>query len=422
MSTNNEFASNFIDYAHVLVKRRWTIIKIVTFLVVLTIVITLVMAKTYTSTSIIMVPKSDSELGVSSLSEQISLADLAGLGDESGDAKSLLAILSSRTLNSNTVKEFNLDERWESDYFEDAIEELREKSNFELEEDGSIVIDVSMETDWLATEEEEKEASQLAADVTNFMVSELDRINKRLKSQWARDNRVFIEGRYNEAKNALTDLENEFREYMESTGTVAIQEQTEAAVTIASQIKAEIILAQVDLEVMESSLGKVNPEVQKLQRKIKSFEDQLLLMKYGESSEEDSMSMLSSLRVYPIFKDVPELAVNFRRLEREFMVQGGIYTFLTEQYEQARIREARDTPTLQVLDMAVPHERRSSPQRALTVIMVTILSLIAAVGYVFFLELIEHTTKYDARSATTLESIKSHIRSDLNYIRKDRGN
>ena len=113
MSTNNEFASNFIDYAHVLVKRRWTIIKIVTFLVVLTIVITLVMAKTYTSTSIIMVPKSDSELGVSSLSEQISLTDLAGLGDESGDAKSLLAILSSRTLNSNTVNEFNLDERWE---------------------------------------------------------------------------------------------------------------------------------------------------------------------------------------------------------------------------------------------------------------------------------------------------------------------
>ena len=420
MSTNNEFASNFIDYAHVLVKRRWTIIKIVTFLVVLTIVITLVMAKTYTSTSIIMVPKSDSELGVSSLSEQISLTDLAGLGDESGDAKSLLAILSSRTLNSNTVNEFNLDERWESDYFEDAIEELREKSNFELEEDGSIVIDVSIKTDWLATEEEEKEASQLAADVTNFMVSELDRINKRLKSQWARDNRVFIEGRYGEAKNNLTDLENEYQEYMESTGTVAIEEQTEAAVTIASQVKAEIILAQVDLEVMESSLGKVNPEVQKLQRKIKSYEEQLLSMKYGELSDEDSMNIL--LRVYPIFKDVPELAVNFRRLEREFMVQGGIYTFLTEQYEQARIREARDTPTLQVLDMAVPHERRSSPQRALTVIMVTILSLIAAVGYVFFLELIEHTTKHDARSATTLESIKGHIRSDLKYLRKEKRN
>ena len=421
MSTNNEFATNFIDYAHVLVKRRWTIIKIVTFLVVLTIGITLIMAKTYTSTSIIMVPKSENEMGFSSLSEQIPLADLAGFGAESGEAKSLLAILSSRTLNSNTVKEFNLDERWESDYFEDAVEELREMANFELEEDGSIIIDVSIETVWLATEEEEKEASQLAADVTNFMVSELDRINKLLKSQWARENRVFIEGRYNEAKNDLTDLENELQEYMESTGTIAIEAQTEAAVTIASQVKAEIILTQVELEVMESSLGKVHPEVQKLRRKIKSYENQLQSLKYGELSEEDSINVSVSLRVYPIFKDVPELAVNFLRLEREFSVQGEIFKFLTEQYEQARIRESRDTPTLQVLDLAVPYERRSSPQRALTVIMVTILSLIGAIGYVFFVELIEHTTKYDERSATTLESIKGHIRSDLNYIRKDRG-
>ena len=421
MKTNNEFATNFIDYAHVLVKRRWTIIRIVTIIVVVTIGITLIMPRTYTSTSIIMVPKSENEMGLSLLSEQIPLSALAGLGSEFGEAKSLLAILSSRTLNSNTVKEFNLDERWESDYFEDAVEELREKSNFELEEDGSIIIDISTETGWLATEEGEKEASQLAADVTNFMVSELDRINKKLKSQWARDNRVFIEGRYHEANNALTELEKEFQEYMESTGTIAIREQTEAAVIIASKVKAEIILTQVDLEVMESSLGKVHPEVQKLQRKIKSFEDQLRFIKYGDLSEEDSMHVSASLRVYPIFKEIPELAVNFLRLEREFRVQGEIFKFLTEQYEQARIRESRDTPTLQVLDLAVPLERRSSPQRALTVIMATILSLIGAIGYVFFVELIEHTTKHDERSATTLESIKGHIRSDLNYIRKDRG-
>ena len=112
----------------------------------------------------------------------------------------------------------------------------------------------------------------------------------------------------------------------------------------------------------------------------------------------------------------------FIRLERELEVQGEIFQFLTQQFEQARIQEIRDTPTLQVLDIGIPRERRSSPQRILTVIMVFVLSLILAIGYAFFRELLEHTTRSDKRSASTLESIKVQIRSDLNYIRKDKNN
>ena len=422
MNTNDEVASNFIDYAHVIVKHRWTIIKIVAVAVLVTVIITLIMPKTYTASSSILVPETDDDLGLSALTGKIPFAEFTGLGGEPEAAMSLLAILVSRTLNTNTVKEFNLDERWESKYFEDAILELRDKSIYLLEEDGTIVIDVSIKTGWLSSSDDEREASELAANVVNFMVSELDRINKGLKSQWARNNRVFIEKRYKESEDGLVELEKRIRNFMEENGTVALEEQTKAAIEAAAQVKLEIIMSEVELRVLESSLGNLHPDVLRLQNRKKGLEIELNSLKYGVVSPEDSIDITRSLRVYPIFQEIPKLAVMFIRLERELEVQGEIFQFLTQQFEQARIQEIRDTPTLQVLDIGIPRERRSSPQRILTVIMVFVLSLILAIGYAFFRELLEHTTRSDKRSASTLESIKVQIRSDLNYIRKDKNN
>jgi len=420
MNTNNEFTSNFIDYAHVIVKHRWTIIKIVAIAVLVTVVITLIMPKTFTATSSILVPDEDDGFGLSSFTGKIPLAELAGISGESEEAMSLLAILTSRTLNTKTVKKFNLDERWESKYFEDAIIELRDKSIYELEENGSIVVDISIKTGWFSSSEDEREASELAASVVNFMISELDRINKGLKSQWARNNRVFIEKRYKESLDELDDLDKRIRNFMEENGTIALEEQTIAAIATAAQVKTEIIMTEVELKVLESSLGNIHPDVLRMQNRKKGLEIELNSLKYGVISEEDSIDITRSLRVFPVFQEIPKLAVMFIRLQRELEVQGEIFKFLTQQFEQARIQEIRDTPTLQVLDIGIPRERRSSPQRALTVIMVFVLSLILAIGYAFFRELLEHTTRTDERSASTLESIKGQIRSDLNYIRKDK--
>ena len=274
----------------------------------------------------------------------------------------------------------------------------------------------------MSSSDDEREASDLAANVVNFMVSELDRINKGLKSQWARNNRVFIEKRYKESEDGLVELEKRIRNFMEENGTVALEEQTKAAIEAAAQVKLEIIMSEVELRVLESSLGNLHPDVLRLQNRKKGLEIELNSLKYGVVSPEDSIDITRSLRVYPIFQEIPKLAVMFIRLERELEVQGEIFQFLTQQFEQARIQEIRDTPTLQVLDIGIPRERRSSPQRILTVIMVFVLSLILAIGYAFFRELLEHTTRSDKRSASTLESIKVQIRSDLNYIRKDKNN
>ncbi len=71
----------------------------------------------------------------------------------------------------------------------------------------------------------------------------------------------------------------------------------------------------------------------------------------------------------PTLTDVPELALEFVRLRRNVEIETTVYTMmLVTEHEKARIEEARDTSTLQVLDRAEPPNIRSRPRRKLLVL------------------------------------------------------
>ncbi len=83
---------------------------------------------------------------------------------------------------------------------------------------------------------------------------------------------------------------------------------------------------------------------------------------------------------------VPGLALDYGRLVRDLRVQETLYTLLTSQHEQAKIGEARDTPTVQVLDSAIPAERKSKPSIRLNMMIAGVLSLFLGIFLAFFLE------------------------------------
>jgi uncharacterized protein involved in exopolysaccharide biosynthesis len=86
---------------------------------------------------------------------------------------------------------------------------------------------------------------------------------------------------------------------------------------------------------------------------------------------------------------MPAVGVEFARLMRELKVQETVFTLLTQQFEQAKIAEARDMPTVQVLDRAVPAERKSKPKTVLTSVIVGVLSLFLGIFLAFFLEYLD---------------------------------
>ena len=94
-------------------------------------------------------------------------------------------------------------------------------------------------------------------------------------------------------------------------------------------------------------------------------------------------------RMHPAFVTVPSLVWEYARLWRDVKVQEALYTMLTSQYEQARIAEARDTPSVQVLDPAIPAERKSKPLISLNMLIAGVLALFLGIFLAFFLEYLE---------------------------------
>lgn len=68
----------------------------------------------------------------------------------------------------------------------------------------------------------------------------------------------------------------------------------------------------------------------------------------------------------------PQLRFEEQRLTRQVTVQQDLYLTLRREYETARIEEVNNTPVLTIIDQAAVPGRRIRPQRAITVLLVTL--------------------------------------------------
>lgn len=101
---------------------------------------------------------------------------------------------------------------------------------------------------------------------------------------------------------------------------------------------------------------------------------------------------------------------------REMKIQETVYELLTQQYEQAKIMEAKDTPTVQILDRASPPEKKSIPKRGRIVIYSAIWGVIFGIFLAFFAEWYDKVKKQPEEFAK-ISFWLSEIKKDLNYLK-----
>jgi hypothetical protein len=116
--------------------------------------------------------------------------------------------------------------------------------------------------------------------------------------------------------------------------------------------------------------------------------------------------------------EVPSVGLELARLTRELKIQEAIFEMLTQQYEQAKIQEAKDTPTVQVLDRAVPPEKRSRPKRKIIVLVAGFLSLFASTLYVFSREYLERLHRAGGEDYHKMRTVTQAITGDLAHLKK----
>jgi len=353
--------------------------------------ITLILPKSYRATAVVVPPPEQQDLFALSL-----LSNMPGsIFSQGRDQISLFrAILESRTIFTNISNKHHLENLYDTENIEETINKLEENTDFEVTEEGTIKISVSVSTPFFSDSTDEYEARKTSANLTNEFVIQLDAINRKLASQQSRSNREFIEKRYNDVKLNLAETEDLFMEFQEKYGIIALPKQVEAAIEIAAQFELELGIFEIKTDVLRQSLGENHPEVQRSQLELELLRKKI--QTFMESSSFIAIDSTDTRKLFPFFSDVPHLGKKFIRVKRELEVQNLIYEFITQEFERAKIEEARDTPTVQVIDIAIPPIKKHRPRRSLLVLFATFLSSITYIAIILGKDSLKSFSSFDS--------------------------
>ena len=339
--------------------------------------ITLILPKSYRATAVVLPPPEQQDFFALSLLSNMP-GDIFGQGQ---DQISLFrAILESRTIFTNISNTHHLEILYDTENIEETIEKLEAYTDFEVTEEGTIKISVSVSTPFFPDSTDEYEARMTSAKLTNEFVIQLDAINRKLASQQSRSNREFIEKRYNDVKLNLAETEDLFMEFQEEYGVIALPKQVEAAIEIAAAFELELGIFEIKTDVLRQSLGENHPEFQRSKVELELLRNKIKTLL--ESSPSFAVDSIVTKKLFPFFSDVPHLGKKFIQVKRELEVQSLIYEFITQEFERAKIEEARDTPTVQVIDIAIPPIKKHRPLRSLLVLFAAFLSSITYIAII----------------------------------------
>jgi len=365
-STESMPENNFtiIDAISIFIRNK-TKVLIITFVIcVLSIVVYFfVLDLIYMSSATI---KSSSKSGGLLGSLNLDVPDIGSLDDlglsGSKTAKELAAyeeILNSRRCLEALVIKFDLMKRDKFDFMEDAIRDFREnRLEIKIEKlSGVMYISVY------------DKSPIVAKEMVEFLIEELNKVNIEMSVQDAQNNRIFVEKRYLESKNALTNAEDSIKTFQQIYG-IAPDLQIKASAQSVFTLEAELKGEEVKLDVVRKILSGSQPEVKLQEEKVNSLRNKIIEIK-NSTNIEDNLKLGNS----------PQIAISYLRLQREVEIQNKIMAFILPIYEQAKIEEQRETPTILVLDKPYVAERKKKPKRLTMVVIWTLVGLISSFSY-----------------------------------------
>jgi tyrosine-protein kinase Etk/Wzc len=368
---------NFLDYIHVLVKWRKALILNFIIVCIFAVLVSLIVPKTYMGHSIIL-PSSDSGdmFGISSLLGDLpsSLSGL-GLNTMSGESATFMAILTSRTVMDSVIRKFDLKKLYKTKTMVETRKNHSKNVGFSLNDEGTLSIATFAKTKYFSFGNRDMAAKILAKDMANYYVRLLEKTNKKLRSEHARNNRIFIENRYNSNLEDLVQAEELFKDFQEKYGAVALPEQTEAAIKAMAEIKSMVIAKEVEVNVLKNYLDESHSQYVNSKNELSE-----LKKKYDQFIYHQPDNEAPRKDIFLPFEDIPELGLQYARVLREVMIQQKVQEVLLPLYEQAKIQEAKDMPTVQILDEAILPDKKVKPKRAFIVLLAAFAAIVFSFG------------------------------------------
>ena len=340
---------------------------------VVSLVVVLLLPKGYEATAKLMPPETGSGSGAALMAALATrgagmLGGLAGdLLGVKGNGPVFVEILESRTVADRLIDEFQLSREYHTTKIEYTRKQLEVHTRIsEDRKSGVITITVTS-----------RDPGRAAA-MAQAYVGELDRLVSQLSTSSARRERIFLEERLKTVKSDLDNAATQFSEFASKNTAIDIPAQGKAMVEAAAVLQGQLIAAEAEASGLEKIYTVNNVRVKALQARIGELREQL--QKLGGSSSPAEVRSDNSL--YPSIRKLPLLGVTYADLFRRTKIEETVYELLTQQYELAKVQEAKEIPSVKVLDSAVVPTVKSSPHRVALTWCGTLLALCGTAAWI----------------------------------------
>ena len=329
----------------------------------LTAIVVLLIPSQYTAETMVLPPAQNSSMSSALLSQlggSSALASVAGAGlGIKNPSDMYISLFRSRTVEDALVQRFGLMARYRTKRATDARKAFEDHSTAVLGvKDGLIRITVR------------DRDPKLAAEIANAYVDEFRKLSANLAITEASQRRVFFQQQLLEANGNLTAAEEAMKHTEQSTGILQIDSQARSLIESAAALRAQVTAKEVQLQAMRAYATEDNPDVVRAKNQLVALQGQLAKLA-GNGDDSDAGLIVSKGKA-------PQAGMEYLRKLRDVKYYETIAELIAKQFEIAKLDEARQGAIIQVADVAVAPDKKSSPHRVLIVILMTFIALITS--------------------------------------------
>ena len=355
---------HLLDLLTILSRRRRFVLLFTVGAAVLTIVVVLLIPSRYTAETIVLPPGQDSSMSSALLGQLGGSGALASLAGASLGIKNAgemyVSLFRSRTVEDSVIQRFGLMARYRQKKMTDARRKFEDRSTVVLGvKDGLIRIGVT------------DRDPRLAAGIANGYVDEFRKLSSNLAITEASQRRFFFQQQLLEANENLAAAEEAMKRTEQSTGVLQVDGQARSLIESGAVLRGQIVAKEVQLQGMRSYATEDNPQMLQAKQELAALQGQLA--KLSGSDENSNADIIVPKG------NIPEAGMEYIRKLRDVKYYETIAELIAKQFEIAKLDEARQGAIVQVVDVAVAPDKKSSPHRTVIVALMTLIAFAIAV-------------------------------------------
>jgi len=399
---------SLIDLAAVLWKRKWLIVAITLIGMVGVLAYAVgslllppeksYMPNVYTSKASMLIQTNSSSSSLAAALSSSGLAGMAGLSASAGNTNGALAEVlatSNATLDALNSK-FNFAERNMANkppkknakppLVSDIREGIKKHLSAKLDAKTNLFVVSYTDTD-----------PAFAKEVVDEVVRILSERFAVLGGNKALEQKALLEKKLADVDTAVKNLEAQVKAFQNKYGVMQVEAIATEQITILARLRSELIMKEMEIANYQK-ISNINDPVMV---QLKNERDGILA-----KIKEIETGVGAGSRVMPSQKELPTIAFEYARLQRDLAVQTEVFKMLTQQYEMVKLNLSGQEPVFQILEMAEVPDKKSGPSRGMMCIVATMAAFFLSILVAFIAESIEKIKK-DPETVARFRAISS---------------